>query len=66
MNSPLTPYLPKSPWKELGFGAGNCLLDCTWPIDWAREDVPERVAFDTMYPQKMREKVLANARRWGL
>ncbi|HUY19542.1 MAG TPA: UbiD family decarboxylase [Candidatus Binataceae bacterium] len=66
MNSPLTPYLPKSPWKELGFGAGNCLLDCTWPIDWSSEDIPERVAFDTMYPQGMRAKVLANVKKWGL
>jgi 4-hydroxy-3-polyprenylbenzoate decarboxylase len=66
MNSPLTPYLPKGPLKELGFGAGNCLMDCTWPLDWAPEDIPERAAFDTMYPQHMREKVLANAKKWGL
>jgi 3-polyprenyl-4-hydroxybenzoate decarboxylase len=66
-NSFLAPYLPRSPFKELGgFGGGNILLDCTWPIDWKPEDIPHRLAFDNTYDQQLKSKVLANVRRWGL
>ncbi|MBV9680727.1 MAG: UbiD family decarboxylase, partial [Solirubrobacterales bacterium] len=65
-NSPILPYLPKGPlWNAL-YGGGNCLFDCTWPIDWDTADIPVRIGFDTTYPPEIREKVLANVKKWGL
>jgi len=65
-NSPILPYLPKGPlWNAL-YGGGNCLLDCTWPLEWQSEDIPVRIGFDTSYPPDIREKVVANAKKWGL
>jgi phenylphosphate carboxylase alpha subunit len=66
INSPLTPYLPRGPHKEQGFGGGNILLDCTWPIDWNREDIPDRLSFENTYSGELKSKVLANVKRWGL
>jgi len=65
MNSPLTPYLPRSPMKEKGFGGGNVLFDCTWPIDWPEEDIPHRLAFENTYPDDTKARVLENVKRWG-
>ena len=64
-NSPLTPYLPRSPFKEAGAGGGHVLFDCTWPIDWAPEDIPHRLAFNATYPDDLRAKVLEDVKRWG-
>ncbi|MBV9172657.1 MAG: UbiD family decarboxylase, partial [Chloroflexi bacterium] len=65
-NSPILPYLPKGPLWNSGYGGGNCLFDCTWPIEWDTADIPVRIAFDTTYPPEIREKVLANVNKWGL
>lgn len=64
-NSPLTPYLPRSDFKEAGAGGGHVLFDCTWPIDWAAEDIPHRLAFNTTYPDALRAQVLEDVKRWG-
>lgn len=62
--APLTPYLIKEDRKApRGYRA---LFDCTWPRDWSREiDVPPRVSFKEVYPDKIREKVLKNWKKYG-
>ncbi|WP_372717231.1 UbiD family decarboxylase [Immundisolibacter sp.] len=64
-NSPLTPYLPRSPLKEKGYGGGHVLFDCTWPIEWDPQDIPHRLAFNNTYPDDVKQKVLADVKRWG-
>ena len=66
INCPLTPYLERSPLKEKGFGGGNVLFDCTWPIEWQPADIPHRLAFETTYPDALKAKVLENVQKWGL
>lgn len=38
------------------------LLDCTWPKDWPEENIPEKAAFDVMWPEEIQKRVLS---RWG-
>jgi len=66
INSPLAPYLARSELKEIGHGGGNILLDCTWPVTWKREDIPERLAFDNLYAEPIKQRIIANTERWGL
>lgn len=65
-NCPLAPYLHRAPMKEKGYGGGNVLYDCTWPIDWKPEDIPHRLAFDDTYPEDIKSRVLEKVRRWKL
>jgi phenylphosphate carboxylase alpha subunit len=66
VNSPLAPYLARTPFKELGYGGGNILFDCTWPVTWSKTELPHRLAFENTYPDEIKRNVLANAQRWGL
>ena len=52
----LTPYLSREE-RNLGTGA-NVLYDCTWPLDWDKEDIPVKASFKTIYPKEIQEKVL--------
>jgi 4-hydroxy-3-polyprenylbenzoate decarboxylase len=65
-NCPLAPYLHRNPMKEKGFGGGNVLYDCTWPVDWPTEKIPHRLAFENTYPDELKARVLAKARKWKL
>lgn len=65
-NCPLAPYLHRNPMKEKGYGGGNVLYDCTWPVTWRPEETPHRLAFETTYPDDLKAQVLAKARRWKL
>lgn len=60
----LTPYLIKENRKApRGYRA---LLDCTWPRDWTKEgDIPPRVSFEEVYPERVKEKVLKNWKNYG-
>jgi 4-hydroxy-3-polyprenylbenzoate decarboxylase len=42
------------------------VFDATWPPDWPREQIPVKAAFDVIYPQEIRDKVLANWSEYGL
>ena len=64
-NSPLTPYLPAG-LREMGKGGGNLLLDCTWPLDWPKADVPRKVSFNTIFPKEIQDRVLARWKEFGL
>jgi 4-hydroxy-3-polyprenylbenzoate decarboxylase len=61
----LTPYLPAAT-REIGKGGGNVLYDCTWPLDWPKQDIPRKGAFKTIFPKEMQEKVLARWKEYGL
>jgi len=42
------------------------LYDCTWPGEWSREwEVPVKATFDTIFPQSVQEKVLAEWKSYG-
>jgi len=42
------------------------LFDCTWPLDWdPLNEVPRLVAFRSVYPKEIQEKVLANWEAYG-
>lgn len=62
--NPLTPYLSH---KERRAGTDAlALMDCTWPSSWSREtDVPPRVAFNEVYPEEIKEKVVKNWKKYG-
>jgi 4-hydroxy-3-polyprenylbenzoate decarboxylase len=39
-------------------------FDCTWPLHWSREwEVPVKATFDSIFPEEIRQKVLAK-RNW--
>ncbi|MEC9341986.1 MAG: UbiD family decarboxylase, partial [Pseudomonadota bacterium] len=64
--SPLTPYVRKSAEKDDGYGGSNVLLDCTWPFDWSEEETPIREAFNTSYPEAVKQQAMAQLRKAGL
>ena len=57
------------PWmskEDKKFGRGvKTLYDCTWPVTWAKEDIPPKMAFTSSYPQQMQDHVLSNWRKYG-
>jgi 4-hydroxy-3-polyprenylbenzoate decarboxylase len=62
-NVPLTPYLNKQE-RRLGRGA-SVLFDCTWPLEWDKDELPTKSSFDSIFPKEIQEKVLANWRGYG-
>lgn len=56
---PLVPFLSKA--EKANLTAASVLFDCTWPKDWAPEDIPEKASFDLMWPPHLQEQV---QRRW--
>ncbi|MDO8785292.1 MAG: UbiD family decarboxylase, partial [Syntrophales bacterium] len=61
---PLAPYLSL---HERTWGKGGKLvLDCTWPLDWDREnEVPMKSSFKTIYSQEIQDTVLKNWKEYG-
>ncbi|MFQ5875846.1 MAG: UbiD family decarboxylase domain-containing protein, partial [Dehalococcoidia bacterium] len=36
-------------------------FDCTWPVEWDPfKEVPQKVSFENLYPQEIKERVLRN------
>jgi len=60
---PATPCYSREE-REKGDGAVG-VFDCTWPLDWRREDIPVKSSFDTIYPKEIQEKVLKNWKEYG-
>jgi len=63
VGTPLNPFATPAE-RRLGKGA-KVLFDCLFPRDWQPSDIPILVAFDTVYPQEVRDKVLANWKAYG-
>lgn len=55
---PLIPFLSRHD-KLYSIGA-NMVFDCTWPKDWAPEDIPVKASFKAIYPKEIQERVLSN------
>jgi len=63
MGHPLIPYLDE---KEKLFGkSANVVYDCTWPIDWSEAAKSPRMAFKSIYPEEIRERVLNRWHAYG-
>ena len=44
----------------------SVLYDCTWPGEWSREwEVPVKATFETIFPQSVQQKVLAEWKSYG-
>jgi 4-hydroxy-3-polyprenylbenzoate decarboxylase len=63
VGTPLNPYA--SPEERRMSRGAKVLFDCTFPLDWPKSDLPIKVAFNTMYPEEIQEKVLANWKNYG-
>jgi 4-hydroxy-3-polyprenylbenzoate decarboxylase len=42
------------------------VFDATWPEEWQEEAIPIKSAFETTYPDAVKQKVLANWESYGL
>jgi 4-hydroxy-3-polyprenylbenzoate decarboxylase len=61
---PLAPYLSLE--DRTWFRGAKVVFDCTWPTHWPVETArPPKSAFNTIYPQEVQEKVLANWQKYG-
>jgi len=60
----LTPYY--SPRERKMLKGATAVFDSTWPLDWSREeDVPVKASFNSIYPEELQERVIANWSRYG-
>jgi len=65
-NCPVTPLLPFLDPQEREYRKGAMVyFDCTWPLDWKPEDVPNRISFSECYPREVQEKVLKIWNEYG-
>jgi len=44
----------------------SVVFDATWPDDWDEEGIPVKSAFETTYPDEVKQKVLAQWESYGL
>ncbi len=44
----------------------SVVFDATWPENWEKEGIPVKAAFETTYPEAVRNKVLADWESYGL
>ncbi len=61
--SPLVPFY-NSEEKKWGKGAKG-VFDCTFPVEWGKENTPRRMTFARGYPQSIQQKVLKNWKSYG-
>ena len=61
--TPLNPYM--GPEDRKWSRGAKVLFDCTFPLHWPKSDVPIKVAFNTVYPKDIQEKVLSNWKKYG-
>jgi 4-hydroxy-3-polyprenylbenzoate decarboxylase len=46
--------------------SATALSDCTWPSEWSPEtDIPVKSSFGMMYPEELKQKVIANWSQYG-
>lgn len=59
----ILPYLNE---HEQRFCLGaQVLFDCTWPKDWAEDQIPPRVTFEGLWPKNIQERVLEKWKKYG-
>lgn len=63
VGTPLNPFATK---HERTWSLGpKVLFDCTFPLDWDKNDRPLLVSSKTVYPKDLQEKVAARWADWG-
>jgi len=60
---PLNPFLTLEEKTQLK--GGNVVYDCTWPLDWKKEDTPRLATFNNIYPKDIQKKVLDKWEKYG-
>jgi len=60
----LYPFLSKEE-RQKQTGGACTLFDCTWPLDWPKENIPVMASFEGVYPKEIREMVLKNWSNYG-
>jgi len=51
--------------ERKGLKGATAVFDCTWPLEWPREEVPVKSAFAHIYSRELQEKVLKNWNNYG-
>jgi len=59
----LLPFLSRYE-RETGLGA-QVLIDCTWPKEWPKEEIPITASFESVWPKEIQEKVVTNWSSYG-
>lgn len=62
--NPFSPCL--TPEEQKTSAGAIAVFDATWPADWPKSQIPLKASFDVIYPQEIRDKVLANWSEYGL
>lgn len=63
MGTPVNPFTSKH--ERVWSQGAKVVFDCTFPLDWDKNDRPSLVSFKTMYPKEIQESVLARWADWG-
>jgi phenylphosphate carboxylase alpha subunit len=61
--APLIPFVSRE--ERVLSKCSNVVYDCTWPHDWAPENVPILASFKKIYPENIQKKVLSNWENYG-
>ena len=61
--SHLTPWLSRKE-RQYNIG-GKAYFDCTWPLDWDKADIPQRISFVEEYPEEVQRAALSLWRKYG-
>ncbi|MFC1906504.1 UbiD family decarboxylase [Chloroflexota bacterium] len=60
------PVTPAHSYEERNRRYGAvALFDCTWPEDWAADDIPVKSSFNSIYPEELQEEVLKSWKEYG-
>jgi 4-hydroxy-3-polyprenylbenzoate decarboxylase len=60
---PLLPFL--SAYEKMHYLGSQVLFDCTWPKDWAPEEIPQKASFDQVWPADIQKRVLDHWEDYG-
>jgi phenylphosphate carboxylase alpha subunit len=61
-----TVFMPWANEYEQKYRVGSkTYFDCTWPLDWAPQNVPKKISFSDSYPSEVQQRVLEIWRKHG-
>ena len=63
MASALVPWATRH--EQQFLQGARVYFDCTWPPDWAPEDIPRKCSFNNIYPAEVQQRVLAKLSKYG-
>lgn len=56
IGAPLHPFLDKQ--ERIWSKGCKAIYDCTWPLEWTKDVVPQKSSFATIYPKEVQERIL--------